>query len=49
MTLLENELSQEQLLGTTSFDADWKVIHSDGKEFKSDEQPVPRAIKENDV
>lgn len=39
-------LSQNQLLGKTSYDEHWKVIHLDGTEFKSDEHPVPKAIKQ---
>jgi PAS domain S-box-containing protein len=38
-------LSEDQLLGKTSFDNSWKVIHVDGTEFKAEEHPVPRAIK----
>jgi PAS domain S-box-containing protein len=39
-------LTQDQLLGKTSFDKDWKVIHIDGSEFLSEEHPVPQAIKQ---
>jgi PAS domain S-box-containing protein len=39
-------ISQDQLLGKTHFDANWKAIHPNGKEFKSDEHPVPKSIKE---
>jgi len=39
-------LSQDQLQGKIPFDPYWKVIHPNGKEFKSDEHPVPNAIKE---
>ncbi len=39
-------LSQDQLLGKTSYDTHWKVIHLDGTEFLSDEHPVPKAIKQ---
>lgn len=39
-------LSQDQLLGKTSFDSHWKVIHSDGTDFRAEEHPVPKAIKE---
>lgn len=38
-------LTEDQLLGKTSFDPHWKVIHLDGSEFKSEEHPVPQAIK----
>ena len=38
-------LTEDQLLGKTSFDPHWKVIHLDGTEFKSEEHPVPQAIK----
>lgn len=39
-------LSQDQLLGKTSYDDLWKVIHLDGTEFKAEDHPVPKAIKE---
>ncbi len=39
-------LTEDQMLGKTSFDEYWKVIHLDGTEFKSDEHPVPQAIKQ---
>jgi PAS domain S-box-containing protein len=39
-------LSQNQLLGKTSFNTEWKVIHSDGTDFRAEEYPVPKAIKE---
>jgi PAS domain S-box-containing protein len=39
-------LTEDQLLGKTSFDSSWKVIHLDETEFRADEHPVPRAIKE---
>ena len=38
-------LTEDQLLGKTSFDEHWKVIHLDGTEFKSEDHPVPQAIK----
>jgi PAS domain-containing protein len=38
-------LSENELLGKTSFDTCWKVIHADGAEFKSEEFPVQKAIK----
>jgi PAS domain S-box-containing protein len=34
------------MLGKTSFDEHWKVIHLDGKEFLANEHPVPMAIKQ---
>jgi PAS domain S-box-containing protein len=37
-------LTEEQLLGRTSFDPQWNVIHEDGTPFPPDEHPVPRAI-----
>lgn len=39
-------LTEDQLLGKTSFDTSWKVIHIDGTEFKAEEHPVPKAIKD---
>lgn len=39
-------LTEDQMLGKTSFDEYWKVIHLDGTEFKSEEHPVPQAIKQ---
>jgi PAS domain S-box-containing protein len=38
-------LTEDQLRGKTSFDADWKVIHTDGTPFQPNEHPVPQAIK----
>ena len=38
-------LSQDQLIGKTSFDIDWKVIHPDGRNFTPEEHPVPMSIK----
>ena len=38
-------LTEDQMLGKTSFDPHWKVVHLDGSEFKSEEHPVPQAIK----
>lgn len=38
-------LTQDQLLGKTSFDEYWQVIHKDGSSFKSENHPVPQAIK----
>lgn len=40
-------LTQDQLLGKTSFDEDWKVIHEDGSAFKPEEHPVPQAINKS--
>ncbi len=37
-------LSEEQLLGKTSFDPDWNVIREDGSPFQGHEHPVPMAI-----
>ncbi len=37
-------LTEDQLLGKTSFDPDWNVIHSDGSPFPGSEHPVPTAI-----
>jgi len=37
-------LTEDQLLGKTSFDPDWNVIHSDGSPFPGHEHPVPKAI-----
>ncbi|HWN71345.1 MAG TPA: PAS domain S-box protein [Haliangium sp.] len=37
-------LTEDQLLGRTSFDPEWNVIREDGKPFPGDELPVPRAI-----
>jgi len=39
-------LTEDQLLGKTSFDSDWNVIHLDGSIYKSEDHPVPKAIKE---
>ncbi len=39
-------LTEDQMLGKTSFDEHWKVIHLDGKEFLANEHPVPMAIKQ---
>ncbi|MDI5896895.1 PAS domain S-box protein [Flavobacterium yafengii] len=38
-------LTEDQLLGKTSFDDTWKVIHLDGTDFTSEEHPVPQAIQ----
>jgi PAS domain S-box-containing protein len=37
-------LTESQLLGRTSFDPDWNVIHEDGSPFSSSTHPVPHAI-----
>ena len=38
-------LTKEQLLGKSSFDPDWNVIHEDGSPFPGDTHPVPQAIR----
>jgi PAS domain S-box-containing protein len=38
-------LTEDQLLGKTSFDEHWKVIHLDGTPFKPEDHPVPQAIQ----
>ena len=38
-------LTEDQLIGKTSFDKHWKVIHLDGTDFNPEEHPVPKAIK----
>lgn len=37
-------LSESQLLGKTSFDPSWNVIHEDGLPFPGSTHPVPKAI-----
>jgi len=37
-------LSEDQILGKTSFDTDWSVIHEDGTPFPGSDHPVPQAI-----
>ena len=37
-------LTEDQLLGKTSFDPDWNVIHEDGSPFPGHTHPVPQAI-----
>jgi PAS domain S-box-containing protein len=37
-------LTEDQLLGKTSFDPDWNVVHEDGSPFPSDTRPVAQAI-----
>jgi PAS domain S-box-containing protein len=38
-------LTEEQLLGKTSFDPDWNIIHEDGTPFPGFTHPVPLAIE----
>lgn len=38
-------VTKDQLLGKTSFDPDWNVIHRDGSPFPGNEHPVPTAIR----
>jgi hypothetical protein len=38
-------LTEDQLLGKTSFDPEWKVIHEDGSPFPGDTHPVPIATR----
>ena len=37
-------LTEDQLLGKTSFDPSWNVIHEDGSPFPGENHPVPQAI-----
>ncbi|MCP5513620.1 MAG: PAS domain-containing sensor histidine kinase [Leptospiraceae bacterium] len=37
-------LTEDQILGKTSYDPDWKVIHEDGSDFPGHTHPVPTAI-----
>ncbi len=37
-------LSEDQLLGKTSFDPYWNVVHEDGLPFPGEAHPVPQAI-----
>jgi PAS domain S-box-containing protein len=37
-------VTEDQLLGKTSIDPDWNVIHEDGSPFPGDTHPVPKAI-----
>jgi PAS domain S-box-containing protein len=37
-------ITEDQLLGKTSFDPDWNVIHEDGSAFPGPTHPVPQAI-----
>lgn len=38
-------LTEDQLIGKTSFDKLWKVIHLDGSAFLPEDHPVPKAIE----
>ena len=38
-------LTEDQLMGKTSFDPDWGVIHEDGSPFPGSTHPVPKAIE----
>jgi len=37
-------ITEDQLMGKTSFDPDWNVIHEDGSPFPGNTHPVPQAI-----
>jgi len=37
-------LTEDQLMGKTSFDPDWNIIHEDGSDFPGATHPVPQAI-----
>jgi PAS domain S-box-containing protein len=37
-------LSEDQLLGRSSFDPEWNVIHEDGTDFPGPQHPVPQAL-----
>jgi two-component system cell cycle sensor histidine kinase/response regulator CckA len=37
-------LTEDELLGRTSFDPDWNVVRQDGSDFPGEEHPVPLAI-----
>jgi len=37
-------INEDQLLGKSSFDPDWNVIHEDGSPFPANTHPVPQAI-----
>jgi two-component system, sensor histidine kinase and response regulator len=39
------DLTESQLLGRTSFDSEWNVIHEDGSPFLGSMHPVPQAIE----
>jgi PAS domain S-box-containing protein len=38
-------LTEDQLLGRSSFDSSWNVIHEDGTDFPGNTHPVPTAVK----
>lgn len=38
-------VTEDQLLGRSSFSPDWNVIHEDGSDFPGSEHPVPVAIR----
>jgi diguanylate cyclase (GGDEF)-like protein/PAS domain S-box-containing protein len=38
-------ITEEQLMGRTSFDPSWNVIHEDGTPFLGENHPVPQAIE----
>lgn len=38
-------LTEDQMIGKSSFHPHWKVVHLDGSEFKAEEHPVPQVIK----
>jgi len=38
-------LNEEQLLGKSSFDPDWKVVHADNSPYPGETHPVPVAIQ----
>lgn len=40
------DLTEDQLVGKTSFDPHWNVIHSDGSPFDNEDFPVPTAIRQ---
>lgn len=40
-------LTMDQLLGRTSLDPDWRVVHRDGSPFPGEEHPVPVALREH--
>lgn len=37
-------LTESQLMGTSSYDPEWNVIHEDGSPFPGESHPVPQAI-----
>jgi len=40
-------LTMDQLLGRTSLDPGWRVVHRDGSPFRGDTHPVPVALREH--